>query len=216
MTVHSVASFSRDSFSAEFFDFKAKRLSSVATSPAVPFKQSCIPELRRVSVYLHDDVAGMLTYFDDIHRHGQLEKLEIDGYVDVSSNGNLPRLADLRKWLTMTTSSKFTLEMNLTLTSTDDEHSTTLLTEYRRATGKTRTKYYREVNIRFPRMSLLQPVDSSDEVSGDEPMEEGVTFTTNNYISEVRRISISPTILFDIYSSTLRKRIVWKPDGSKR
>ena len=63
-------------------NFKTKRRLSVATSPAVPFKQRCIRELRYVSVYLHDDVAGILTYFDDIQRHGQLEKLKISGYVD--------------------------------------------------------------------------------------------------------------------------------------
>jgi hypothetical protein len=91
-----------------------RRRSSVATSPVVPFKQSSIPELRYVSVYLHDDVTGMLTYFDNIHRRGQLEKLTINGFVYVNNNGNLPRLAYLRQWLAMSRSPEVTFEMNVT------------------------------------------------------------------------------------------------------
>jgi hypothetical protein len=54
-----------------------------------------VPEIGFVSVQLHDDVAGMLTYLDNIHRHSQLEKLKITGYVDISKHGNMPRLTDL-------------------------------------------------------------------------------------------------------------------------
>ena len=44
----------------------------------VPFEQSSIPELRSVSVSLHDDVAGILTYFEKI----PLETLEISGCLE--------------------------------------------------------------------------------------------------------------------------------------
>ena len=177
----------------------------MATSPAVPFKRSSIPELRCVSVSVHDDVAGMLTYFDDIHRHGQLEKLEIRGYVDVSNNGNLPRLADLRQWLTMSTSTEFTFEMDLRVTSDDDQHLKALLAEYRRVTGKDRTKDDREVHILYPAMSLAQPVGWDDADFSDEPMEEGVgDLKIDVRFNEVRRrrISAPHIICFDIHSST--------------
>jgi hypothetical protein len=174
----------------------------VATSPAVSFKQSCIPELRRVSIYLHDDVAGVLTYFDDIHCHGQLEKLKISGYVDVNNNANLPPLADLRQWLKMSTSTEFTFEMDLGLMSDDDQQLTTLLAEYQQLTGQTQKKYYTSVNILYPRMSLLEPVESDDEDSSDESMNGSVNdWIINACINEVRGrrvISISHIIPFHV------------------
>ena len=182
----------------------------MVTSPVVSFKRRCISELRYVTVYLHDDVAGMLTYFDNIH--GQLEKLTINGSVYVDNNGDLPRLADLRQWLTMSTSSKFTFEMNLTLPNSDDEHMKTLLAEYRRVTGNAPSKYYQTVNILYPKMSLVHPVECNDEDSIDESMEEDVDYVIDIRIFEVRRtrrISISHIINdFDVHSSTLSARLV--------
>jgi hypothetical protein len=175
----------------------------VATSPAVPFKRSSIPELRRVSVFLHDDVAGMLTYFDNIHRQGQLEKLEIRGYVDVNDNGNLPRLADLRQWLRMSTSTEFTFEMELSLISDDDQHLEALLTEYRRVTGEGQTKYERRLHLLYPATSFPRPVGWNNENCSDEAMDEGVDYLMIDVrINEVRRrISISHIICFDVHSS---------------
>ena len=182
----------------------------MATSPAVSFKESCIPELSYVTVYLHDNVAGILTYFDNIL--GRLEKLTINGSVYVDNNGDQPRLADLRQWLTMSTSSKFTFEMNLTLPNSDDEHMKTLLAEYRRVTGNAQSKYYQTVNIVHPKMSLVHPVECNDEDSSDESMDEGVNYVIDIRIFEVRRrrrISILHIInCFDVHSSTLSARIV--------
>jgi hypothetical protein len=190
----------------------------VTTSPAVPFKQSCIPELRCVHVHLQDDVAGMLTSFDDIHRHGQLEKLKISGCVDVNNNGNLPRPADLRQWLTMSTSYKFTFEMDLILTGDDNEHLTTMLTEYQRVTSKARSEYSRRVNILYPTMSLVQPVEwDDDDSSADESMNEDVDDPIDTDISEVRRrISISCNTCRDVHSSTLPNPIARKTHVSRK
>ena len=183
----------------------------MATSPAVPFKQSSIPELRYVNVSLRDDVAGMLTYFDDIHRHGQLEALKIRGDVDVSNNGNVPRLVDLRQWLSMSTSTEFTFEMDLTLLDNDDQNFKPLLAEYQRFIGKPRAKYYRSMKILYPTMSLAQPVEWDEDDSSDESMNEDPDDPIDTDITEVRRgrkISISHISSFDIYSSSLPKWIV--------
>ena len=215
--VHSVTSFSNESFSAEFFEFKMKRRSSVATSPVLPFKQSCIPELRYVSVHLHDDVTGILTYFDNIH--GQLEKLTINGFVYVNNNGDLSRLADLRQWLAMSSSPEFTFEMNVTLTANDDPHVKTLLTEYGRVTGNAQLKRHPTVNILYPVMSLIQPEECNDEDSSDEPTNEDDDNSIDANTPEVRRrrkISISDISCLDFPSSTLPNRSLWKTNVSRK
>ena len=180
----------------------------MAASLAVPFKQSCIPELRCVTVSLRDDVAGMLTYFDDIHRHGQLEKLKISGDVAVRNNGNVPRLADLRQWLTMSTSAKFTLEMNLTLMDSNVQNFKSLLAEYQRVMGKAQTKCYRSLKVLYPKMSLLQPVEWDDDDSSDQSINEDLDDPIDASDTEVRRSSISHISSFDIYSSSLPNWIV--------
>ena len=199
-------SFSSDSFSGYFLDSKTGYHSWLATSPAVPFKRSSIPELRCVSVDLHDDVAGILTYFENIHRHGQLEKLKISGDVHVSRNGNLPRLVDLRQWLTMSTSPKFTFEMDLISASHDDQHFRTLLAEYRRVSGMARTKCDRRFHFLYPAMSLAHPVERNDENSNDKSTDEDVGYLINDApITKVRRrrkISITHIRCFDVDSST--------------
>jgi hypothetical protein len=128
-----------------------------------------------------------LTYFDNIHRHGQLEKLKISGYADVSNNGNLPRLADLRQWLKMTTSAEFIFEMNLSLIANDDEHLNSLLAEYPRVIGEGRTNYYGKLSSVYPAMSLVQPEELDDDDSNDESMNEDVDDSIDTDVTVVRR-----------------------------
>jgi hypothetical protein len=75
------------------------------------------------------------------------------------------------------------------------------------------------VNIRYPAISLVQPEECHDEDSSDESMTESIDDAIEAYVFEVRRrrrILISHIICFDVHSSTLSARIVWKTNGSKR
>ena len=143
--------------------------------------------------------AFIFTYFENIH--GQLEKLKISGHVDMSDNGNLPRLADLRQWLTMSRSAKFTFAMNLSLTSDNNQQLERLLAEYWRVNGRPRSKLSRTLNIRYPGKSLVEPIEWNDADSSDESGD--VTYAINNCITKVRRrTSILDIIHLDVHSWT--------------
>ena len=85
----------------------------------------------------------------------------------------MPRVKALRQCLTMSRSAGFTFEIHLLLTSDDEQRLTTILAEYRRVTGSAATKFHGRIDIVYPRMSLIRPVESDDEESSDESIDEG-------------------------------------------
>jgi hypothetical protein len=179
---------------------------------ATAFKQVCVPELRFINVKLYDDVDGMLTYLDDIHRHSQLEELKLTGYVDISNNGNMPRLTDLRRWLTMSKSKEFTFRMNLNVTRSvdgDSQRLKILLAEYRKATGYVLSNGYRKVEVVYPTMSLIQQMETNDTEINEDSSDESNDgeYLTDVDIEEVRTLPFRCLLSF-VYSSTLTNRII--------
>jgi hypothetical protein len=187
---------------------------------ATAFKQVCVPELRFISAKLYDDVDGMLTYLDDIHRHSQLEELKLTGYVDISNNGNMPRLTDLRRWLTVSKSKDFTFRMNLNVTRSvdgDSQRLKMLLAEYRKATGYVLSNGYRKVEVVYPTMSLIQQMETNDTEINEDSSDESNDgeYLTDVDIEEIRTLSFRCLLSF-VYSSTLTNRTIYTTNGWRR
>lgn len=152
----------------------------------MPLQQAFLPELRYVSIKLSVGVAWILTFFEDLQRHSQLERLTISGDIKAGGKDSLPRVAVLRRWLALTKSSTFTFQMKFGMYHGLDggEHSDDLYAEYREATGIESTANYEKVNLRYPEMSLSYPMminamdsedtdsDKSSNCVSDEPIDE--------------------------------------------
>jgi hypothetical protein len=137
---------------------------SESPSP-IPLKQVFVPALRHININLFGGVAWVLTYFEDLQHHNQLEQLNISGYVRFTMNDGLPRAAELQRWLTLTKSKIFTFQLKL---DTDCDHGGAkireeLFTEYRQATGDDSLGRYGAINICYPKMSFSYPRMNMDQ-----------------------------------------------------
>lgn len=126
----------------------------------MPLQQAFVPELRYVSIKLSVGVGWVLTFFEDVQRHSQLERLRISGDIKAGGKDSLPRVAILQRWLALTKSSTFTFQMKFGMYHVfdDEERSGDLYVEYRQATGIESMANYEQVNFRYPEMSLSYPM----------------------------------------------------------
>jgi len=136
----------------------------------MPLKQASVPGLRHVNIKIYVGVAWLLTFFEDLQRHSQLEQFNISGHVRFTLNSNFPRVVELQRWLTLTKSKVFTFQMKL---STDfvlgaEEIRKNVFVEYRQATGDDSSAKYGDINIRYPAMSFSHQIETSGSGSEDE------------------------------------------------
>jgi hypothetical protein len=145
-----------------------------------PLKQACAPELRHINLHLSAGVTWMLTFFEDLQRHHQLEYFNLSGHVRFTNLSNFPRATALQQWLTLSKSKVFQFRMKLSADYVLSAASVReeVLEEYRRATGDKYAARYMEINIRYPEMSFSYPASmdethssSSDASSPDESVE---------------------------------------------
>jgi hypothetical protein len=136
-----------------------------------PLKQAFTPELRHVNINLFVGVNWVLTFFEDLQRHSQLDYFNLSGHVRFTNNSNFPRVAALQQWLTLTKSNLFQFRMKL---SADyvlgaDSVREEVFADYRRATGDEYSARYGEIDIRYPEMSFSYPtiMDASNSTSSD-------------------------------------------------
>jgi len=121
-----------------------------------PLKQIFVPELRQVDMRVFAGVTWVLTFFQDLQQHSQLDHFNISGHVRFTVNSNFPRVAALHQWLTLTKSKVFKFQMKLSADCVHDakEVKEDVFAEYRRATGDDFSAQYREIHIRYPEMFL--------------------------------------------------------------
>jgi hypothetical protein len=147
-------------------------------------KQTYAPELRHVSVELHEGVGWMFNFLEDLQRHSQLEHFNIHGWMISGVNvSDVPRVAELRRWLLLSKSKNFTFQLNVVMRWQPECEETldAFLDEYRQAVGGDSSKISRTLIIRYPEMSLFNQVkmietvseeDKSSDLVIDEPVDE--------------------------------------------
>jgi len=132
-----------------------------------PLKQIYAPELRYVKVELHEGVGWVFTFLEDLQRHGQLEHFNIYGYmISGVIVSDVPRVAELRRWLALSKSKNFTFRLNVVMRWLPEceESLNTFLNEYRQAMEDDSSSKSRTLTIRYPAMSLSGSVKISETV----------------------------------------------------
>lgn len=143
----------------------------------MPLQQANTPELRHVRINLFArGVNWVLTFFEDLQRHQQLEYFSVSGRARFTHHNHFPRVAWLRQWLTLNKSPVFRFRMKLDADYVPGAESVReeVFEDYRRATGEKNVTHFREINVRYPEMSFSYPtmMKEASESSSDESMDE--------------------------------------------
>jgi hypothetical protein len=156
---------------------------------STPLKQTSVPELRYISIDLFVGVAWLLSYFQYLQCHSQIEQFNITGHVRFTRNSTFPRVTELHQWLTLTKLREFKFQLKL---STDYELDAvdvreTVVAEYKKVTGDNSPEQYGNINVSYPAMSFSHPMAMNDSESEDEESssisdseEEGSNNTTRS------------------------------------
>lgn len=125
----------------------------------MPLEHTLAPELRHVKIHLFGGVLWMLTFFEDLQRHSQLDYFTLAGSVRIIRHTNFPRPVALRQWLALNNSPtfKFCTKLNVDYELGAESVHEELLAEYQRATGLKYSAYLSEIDIRYPEMSFSYP-----------------------------------------------------------
>ncbi|UJR16999.1 hypothetical protein I4U23_003897 [Adineta vaga] len=149
----------------------------------IPLQQDFVPKLHHVKIHLSVCVTWILTFFEDLQRHSQLDFFSITGHVRFTKFSNFPRVAELHQWLTLSKSNLFQFRMKLHADYASGARSVQeeIFNEYQRATGDKQSIRYFDMDIRYPEMSFLYPTianenqliksSSSDGSISEESME---------------------------------------------
>jgi hypothetical protein len=131
----------------------------------VPLKQAFVPALRHISINLFGGVAWVLTYFEDLQHHNQLEQMSISGLIRFTMNGGLTRAAELERWLNLTKSKIFTFQLQIDTDCDDgaEKIREEVFTEYRQVTGDDSLGRHGAINICYPKMSGSYPRMNIDQ-----------------------------------------------------
>ncbi len=129
---------------------------------STPLKQSSVLKLRYVSIIRFIDVAWLLSYFEDLQRHSQLEWFNISGYVTLTENSNFPHVTELRQWLLLNKSKEFKFQMKLSTKSIDTDKTIqkSVLSEYGQAISDDSLVKHGKININYRAVSFF---DSNNE-----------------------------------------------------
>jgi hypothetical protein len=134
-------------------------------------KQTYAPELRHVSVELHEGVGWMVTFLEDLQRHSQLEYFNIYGHmISGVIVSDVPRVVELRRWLLLSKARNFTFRLNVVMRWLPEceESLDAFLDEYSQAMGDDSLSRSRTLIIRYPGMSLSGEVKMNKTISEED------------------------------------------------
>ena len=150
-----------------------------------PLKQVYAPELRYVTVELHEGVGWMFTFLEELQRHGQLDYFNIHGYmISGVIVSDVPRVAELRRWLLLSQSKDFTFRLNVEMRwlSECEESLDAFLDEYKQTIGDDSVSKCRTLTIHYPGMSLSGQVKMNEIVSEED--ESINSSTSSNWVDD--------------------------------
>lgn len=158
----------------------------------IPLKQIFAPELRHISIKLFGGVPWVLTYFEDLQRHSQLEELNISGHVTFGISAGLPRVNELQRWLTLSTSKIFTFQLQVHANyDVGYEHiREEVFAEYRQATGDQSSARYGTLNICYPKMSFSYPMMHIDDIDTTDSSDCVADDLVDDNMEEVSRTNV--------------------------
>jgi hypothetical protein len=132
---------------------------------STPLKQSSVLKLRYVSIIRFIDVAWLLSYFEDLQCHSQLEWFHICGYVRLTENSNFPHVTELRQWLLLNKSKEFKFQMKLSTNSfyTDKLIEKSVLSEYGQAIGDDSLVKRGKINTNYRSVSFSDSNNEEDK-----------------------------------------------------
>jgi hypothetical protein len=138
----------------------------------ISLKQAHVPELRYVTVELHEGVGWMFTFLEDLQRYSQLEYFNIYGHmISGVIVSDVPRIAELRQWLQLTKSTNFTFRLKVEMRWLPDceESLNAFLDEYRQVIGDDSLSIHsRTLLIRYPEMLLFNQLKTNATVSEED------------------------------------------------
>jgi hypothetical protein len=159
----------------------------------IPLKQIFVPELRYIHIKLHVCVTWVLTFFEDLQRHSQLDYFYISGHIRFTHKSNFPRVAALKQWLTLSKSNLFKFRMKLSADYALDAMKVQedIFHEYQQVFGNESTPQFIEMNILYPEMFLSHPmimdeknmIEHDDSIP-DELMDENNPIESDDSISD--------------------------------
>ncbi len=158
----------------------------------IPLKQIFAPELRHINIKLFGGVPWVLTYFEDLQRHSQLEQLNISGHVTCGISGGLPRVNELQRWLTLSTSKIFTfqLQVHANYDVGYEQIREEVFAEYRQATGDQSSARYGTLNICYPKMSFSYPMMRIDDIDTTDSSDCMADNPVDDNMEEVSRTHV--------------------------
>ncbi|CAF1175117.1 unnamed protein product [Adineta ricciae] len=163
----------------------------------LPLQQAFAPELRYVKVELLSNITWVLTFFEELQRHSQLDYFHLFGKLQLANSKDLPRLADLQRWLTLSSSNVFRFRMKFdiapsmpALRSLEEE----VFDEYKQATSKKYAARSGTIEILYPQKCFFQTdtdgmnkttssSSDDDDDSVDEPAEMDTDDDDDSYSS---------------------------------
>lgn len=124
----------------------------------------------------------LLSYFEDLQRQSQIKHLNISGDVTFALDSKFPRVAELKRWLTLTKLKEFTFRLNLIMFSVNviGDITREVFTEYKQEFGDFESSYGNyEILVEYPKKISLYPTET--EISdGDLPDDEDDNNTTRS------------------------------------